>query len=96
LESKGITNGTCVRGVVDGEIHIPQKKSRGEENGTPAMGLKEHEFMQKIVHESGVEGLHSTVTPREADVVALQRWKAKNERICHGWFPNGHAIRSSL
>jgi ribosome assembly protein 1 len=77
LESKGIANGNCVRGVVDGEIHIPQKKSREEANGTPTMGLKEYEYIRKAVREGGLEGLHSPETPSEADVVALQRWKTK-------------------
>jgi ribosome assembly protein 1 len=78
VESKGITNGTCVRGVVDREVHVPLKKSREEENGTPTMGLKEYEYIRKAVRNGGLMGLEPPgETPSEAHVLALQRWKTK-------------------
>jgi len=79
VEAKGITVGTCVKGIAGSEINTVKASDKdGDEEEPQSAGQGEYEYIKKEVGRSGLLGDPvSSEDISEADTAALQLWKSK-------------------
>lgn len=80
VEAKGITSGSCVRGVEGEEIYTAKASGDedDEEETSLSPGRAECEYVRNKVGKSGLLGdEQASSTATEADKAALQLWKTK-------------------